>query len=69
MESKRQLDFILSSKYTVTVFSFVINYPTKKEILAYFEVVEKALRGLRNAVNLRQTVIEAQLERIKYSLF
>lgn len=25
---KRQLDFILSSKYTVTVFSFVINYRT-----------------------------------------
>ena len=39
------------------------------EILAYFDVVVKALRGLRNAVNLRQTVIEAQLERIKYSLF
>ena len=46
-----------------------VDYPTKKEILAYFEVVEKAQRGLRNAVNLRQTVIEAQLERIKYSLF
>ena len=46
-----------------------VDCPTKKEILAYFDVVVKALRGLRNAVNLRQTVIEAQLERIKYSLF
>ena len=46
-----------------------VDYPTKKEILAYFEVVEKALRGLRNAVNLRRSEIEVQLERIKYSLF
>lgn len=46
-----------------------VDYPTKKEILAYFEVVEKTLRGLRNAVNLRQSEIEVQLERIKYSLF
>ena len=38
-----------------------VDCPTKKEILAYFDVVVKALRGLRNAVNLRQTVIEAQL--------
>lgn len=46
-----------------------IDCPTKKEILDFFEVVEKALRGLRNSVNLRQKEIESQLERVKYSLF
>lgn len=46
-----------------------VDCPTKKEILGYFRPVEKALRGLRNAVNLRQTEIEAQIEKVKYSLF
>lgn len=46
-----------------------VNYPTKKRILSYFEVVEKALRGLRDSIELRKKQIDAQLENMKYSLF
>lgn len=46
-----------------------VNYPTKKRILSYFGVVEKALRGLKDSVELRKKQIDAQLENMKYSLF
>ena len=46
-----------------------INYPTKKRLLGYFEVVEKSLRGLRDSIELRKTEIDVQLEKMKYSLF
>ena len=40
MESKRKLDFILSSKYTVTVFSFVINYRTRRSGGMHYTSIE-----------------------------
>ena len=51
------------------LYSVDTDCPTKKEIVQYFAEVEKALRGLKNTVYHRQHEIDAQLEKIKYSLF
>ena len=46
-----------------------VEYPSKKEIIKYFDRVEKPIRNLRSAVYGRKKEIALKLERIKYTLF
>lgn len=46
-----------------------IECPTKKQIIAYFDNIEKALRKLNSAVYYEQKRIDLQLEKIRYSVF
>lgn len=53
----------------VNLYSVDVDNPTKKQIIQYFDEVEKALRSLGGAVYHKQQSINLQLERIKYSQF
>ena len=56
-------------KLHVNLYSVDVDNPTKKQIIQYFDEVEKALRSLGGAVYHKQQSINLQLERIKYSQF
>lgn len=53
----------------VNLYSVDVENPTKKQIIQYFETVEKNLRLLGGAVYHKQQGIKAQLEQINYSRF
>lgn len=53
----------------VNLYSIDVENPTKKQIIQYFDRVEKALRSLGGAAYHKQQSISLQLERIKYSQF
>jgi len=53
----------------VNLYSIDVENPTKRQIIQYFDNVEKALRSLGGAVYHKQQSINLQLERIKYSQF
>ena len=53
----------------INLYNVDVKNPTKKQIIKYFETVEKALRLLGGAVYHKQQGIKVQLEKIKYSRF
>ena len=53
----------------INLYNIDVENPTKKQIIKYFETVEKALRLLGGAVYHKQQGIKVQLEKIKYSRF
>ena len=53
----------------VKLYSIDVDNPTKKQIIQYFNKVEKALRALGGAIYHQQQSISLKLDRIKYSQF
>ena len=53
----------------VKLYSMDVDNPTKKQIIQYFDKVEKALRALGGAIYHQQQSISPKLDRIKYSQF
>ena len=51
------------------LYSIDVENPTKKQIIQYFDTVEKALRSLGSAAYHKQQSISLKLDRIKYSQF